>query len=141
MATRKMASFTIKVDCIVAVVTNSWYIPSATEIQNIQIGEHDEVYLYRGNKQLIYSHFVGFEGDGDVVRRVPIPIYMVFPRLFACPTLNTANFKIGEILSSFTCFQFIIIVTFTEFEANVSVVFDDNHLVSENFPIQLTRSH
>ncbi|RWS20406.1 Down syndrome critical region protein 3-like protein, partial [Leptotrombidium deliense] len=39
------------------------YARDATEIQNIQIGE------------------------GDVCRGVPIPIYMVFPRLFTCPTL------------------------------------------------------
>lgn len=43
----------------------------ATEIQNIQIG------------------------DGDVPQNINIPIYMVFPRLFTCPTLITKNFKIG----------------------------------------------
>lgn len=68
----------------------------ATEIQNIQIGE------------------------GDVCRNVPIPIYMIFPRLFTCPTLNTNNFKI-------------------EFEVNIIVVFQDDHLVTENFPIKLLR--
>lgn len=45
---------------------------SATEIQNIQIA------------------------DGDVARSMAIPIYMVFPRLFTCPTLSTNNFKVGE---------------------------------------------
>ena len=68
----------------------------ATEIQNIQIGE------------------------GDVCRNIPIPIYMIFPRLFTCPSLNTSNFKI-------------------EFEVNVIVVFQDDHLVTENFPIKLLR--
>ena len=68
----------------------------ATEIQNIQIGE------------------------GDVCRNIPIPIYMIFPRLFTCPTLNTSNFKI-------------------EFEVNIIVVFQDDHLVTENFPIKLLR--
>jgi len=72
------------------------YSKDATEIQNIQIG------------------------TGNVMRNVPIPIHMVFPRLFTCPTLSTPNFKL-------------------EFEINISVVFEDNHLVSENFPIQLTR--
>ena len=47
-------------------------IHTATEIQNIQIGE------------------------GDVCRGLTIPIYMVFPRLFTCPTLATSNFKVGE---------------------------------------------
>lgn len=47
------------------------YSRDATEIQNIQIA------------------------DGDVCRGLPIPIHMVFPRLFTCPTLETTNFKIG----------------------------------------------
>ncbi|KAK3521790.1 hypothetical protein QTP70_018289, partial [Hemibagrus guttatus] len=46
------------------------YARDATEIQNIQIAE------------------------GDVCHGLPIPIYMVFPRLFTCPTLETTNFKV-----------------------------------------------
>jgi len=45
---------------------------SATEIQNIQIGE------------------------GNVPCGMAIPIYMIFPRLFTCPTLSTSNFKVGK---------------------------------------------
>uniref|UniRef100_A0A8C6AT21 Vacuolar protein sorting-associated protein 26C n=1 Tax=Monodon monoceros TaxID=40151 RepID=A0A8C6AT21_MONMO len=47
------------------------YARDATEIQNIQIA------------------------DGDVCRGLSVPIYMVFPRLFTCPTLETTNFKVG----------------------------------------------
>ncbi|GLG95709.1 Putative down syndrome critical region protein 3 [Gryllus bimaculatus] len=47
------------------------YAKDATEIQNIQIGE------------------------GNVPCGIAIPIYMVFPRLFTCPTLSTSNFKVG----------------------------------------------
>jgi len=72
------------------------YARDATEIQNIQIG------------------------DGDVCRGVAIPIYMIFPRLFTCPTLITSNFKI-------------------EFEVNLVIIFEDNHLITENFPIKLIR--
>lgn len=72
------------------------YAKDATEIQNIQIA------------------------DGNVVRGVAIPIYMIFPRLFTCPTLSTNNFKV-------------------EFEINIVLVFQDDHLVTENFPIKLTR--
>lgn len=72
------------------------YARDPTEIQNIQIAE------------------------GDVCRGVPIPIYMVFPRLFTCPTLSTSNFKV-------------------EFEVNIVIIFKDDHLVTENFPINLTR--
>ncbi|KAJ8922342.1 hypothetical protein NQ315_004285 [Exocentrus adspersus] len=72
------------------------YAREATEIQNIQIG------------------------DGDVPRNIPIPIYMIFPRLFTCPTLITNNFKI-------------------EFEVNIVVVFENDHLITNNFPIILVR--
>ncbi|XP_042900290.1 vacuolar protein sorting-associated protein 26C isoform X2 [Parasteatoda tepidariorum] len=73
------------------------YSRDATEIQNIQIGE------------------------GDVCRNILIPIHMIFPRLFTCPTLVTNNFKI-------------------EFEVNVVVVFEDEHIITENFPIVIVRA-
>ncbi|KAK2823443.1 hypothetical protein Q7C36_020043 [Tachysurus vachellii] len=72
------------------------YARDATEIQNIQIAE------------------------GDVCHGLPIPIYMVFPRLFTCSTLETTNFKV-------------------EFEVNVVIVFHDDHLITENFPLKLCR--
>ena len=52
----------------------SCLIISVSEIQNIQIA------------------------DGDVCRNMPIPIYMVFPRLFTCATVEAPNFKIGNVL-------------------------------------------
>eukprot|EP00794_Sanderia_malayensis_P010876 gene10875-12032_t len=58
--------------------------------------------------------------DGDVCRGCSIPIYMIFPRLFTCPTLATTNFKI-------------------EFELNLVIIFVDDHLVTENFPIRIYR--
>lgn len=48
------------------------YSRDATEVQNIQIG------------------------DGNLLRNNNIPIHMVLPRLFTCPTLITSNFKIGK---------------------------------------------
>eukprot|EP00042_Codosiga_hollandica_P027265 m.134026 g.134026 ORF g.134026 m.134026 type:complete len:299 (+) comp52439_c1_seq1:94-990(+) len=68
----------------------------STEIQNIQIGE------------------------GDVMKNLLIPIYMVFPRLFTCPTTETDTFKI-------------------EFEVNVVIVLANQEVVTENFPIKLVR--
>ncbi|XP_045468833.1 uncharacterized protein LOC123676721 isoform X2 [Harmonia axyridis] len=47
------------------------FAKESTEIQNIQIG------------------------DGDIPQNTEIPIYMIFPRLFTCPTLIEHNFKIG----------------------------------------------
>mmetsp|Transcript_84735 Transcript_84735/g.164392 ORF Transcript_84735/g.164392 Transcript_84735/m.164392 type:complete len:301 (-) Transcript_84735:42-944(-) len=68
----------------------------ATEIQNIQIG------------------------DGDICRNLVIPLYMIFPRLFTCPTMITDTFKV-------------------EFEINLIVVFGDGYMVTEGFPIELYR--
>lgn len=49
------------------------YLLPATEIQNIQVA------------------------DGNVCPMINIPIYMIFPRLFSCPTLLTENnFKVGK---------------------------------------------
>ena len=47
------------------------HVCAVTEIQNIQVAE------------------------GDLMRALAVPLYMVFPRLFSCPTLHTPNFKIG----------------------------------------------
>lgn len=73
------------------------YSRDATEVQNIQLG------------------------DGNLLRQVPIPIHMILPRIFSCPTLITSNFKI-------------------EFEINLVIIFEDNYLITENFPIKLIRS-
>ncbi|ALC45131.1 CG4074 [Drosophila busckii] len=72
------------------------YSKDATEVQTIQIA------------------------DGNVMPKLEIPIYMVLPRLFTCPTLLTKNFKI-------------------EFELNLVVVFKED-TVSENFKIVLRRA-
>jgi len=57
---------------------------------------------------------------GDVVRNMVIPIYMVLPRVYTCPTLTTATFSVG-------------------FEVNLQVIFEDGYMVSETFPIGLHR--
>lgn len=59
-------------------------------------------------------------GDGDVCRNMAIPMYMVFPRLYSCPSLVTNSFKI-------------------EFEINLIVSFINGFTVTENFPIRLYR--
>ncbi|KAI9588115.1 vacuolar protein sorting-associated protein 26C [Glossina fuscipes] len=74
------------------------YAKDATEIETIQIA------------------------DGNVCPKLDIPLYMILPRLFTCPTLITKNFKI-------------------EFEVNLVIIFKDDYLISENFPIVLHRLH
>ena len=68
----------------------------ATEIQNIQIA------------------------DGPVCHGWPIPVHMIFPRLFTCPTVSTRTFKV-------------------DFEVNLVILFSDGHLLTENFPLKLYR--
>ena len=59
-------------------------------------------------------------GDGNVTRSLVVPMYMVFPRLFSCPTVINRHFKI-------------------EFEINLLIVFGDGHLITENFPLKIFR--
>jgi hypothetical protein len=68
----------------------------ATEVQTIQIGE------------------------GNVSRNIVVPMYMVFPRLFSCPTVNSKNFKL-------------------DWEVNLQVLFENGYMVTENFQIVLYR--
>ena len=59
-------------------------------------------------------------GEGNVTRSLVVPMYMVFPRLFSCPTVVNRQFKI-------------------EFEVNLLIVFGDGHLITENFPLKVFR--
>jgi hypothetical protein len=78
------------------VITDGSPNREATEIQNIQIGE------------------------GNVCRNMIVPMYMIFPRLFSCPTIISSKFKI-------------------EFEVNLIVVFCDGYMITENLPLHLGR--
>jgi hypothetical protein len=60
-------------------------------------------------------------GDGDVVRGMVIPLYLIFPRIYTTPSLSTAQFKV-------------------EFEVNLLVIFNDGYQISESFPISLHRT-
>ena len=72
------------------------YSKDPTEIQNIQIA------------------------DGDVCHGLSIPIFMIFPRLFTCPSLSTPNFKI-------------------DFEISIVVLLVGDLMLTETFPIQISR--
>ena len=58
--------------------------------------------------------------NGDVIHNLSIPVYMMFPRLFCCPTMETINFKIA-------------------FELNIAILFTNDVVITENFPLRLTR--
>jgi len=72
------------------------FAKEATEIQNIQIT------------------------DGDVAPGLKVPIFMIFPRLFTCPTVAARTFKV-------------------DFEVNIVLMFPDGRLVSKKFPLALVR--
>lgn len=68
----------------------------ATEIQLIQIGE------------------------GDVGRKVEIPLFMIFPKYFSCPNFNYKEFSVN-------------------FEVNFIVILMDGFKITQNFPFYLVR--
>ena len=108
----------------------------ATEIQNIQIGDGDVCrnLVRRGGRGLVNTQDLdartaNLRAHLPPATRLPlpgfrslkvIPLYMIFPRLFTCPTMLTELFKV-------------------EFEVNLIVVFADGYMVTENFPIVLYR--
>jgi hypothetical protein len=112
---------------------------AATEIQNIQIAE------------------------GDVCRQLVIPIFMIFPRLFTCPSTAARTFKIEfEVplpppgMDNERSMEAQSIHTTRSHQphahdrtrhaprhtpqVNLVVLFEDGHLVTENFPIRLIRT-
>ncbi|TRY77069.1 hypothetical protein TCAL_00023 [Tigriopus californicus] len=60
--------------------------------------------------------------DGDVPRSLKIPLHMVLPQLFACATIKSADIRV-------------------EFNINVLVILDDDHIVAESIPIDIYRHH
>lgn len=58
--------------------------------------------------------------DGNAIPNQNIPLYMVFPRLFTCPTVSVQQFRI-------------------EFEVNLVVHFVEGLSITENFPLKLFR--
>lgn len=69
---------------------------NATEVQNIQVA------------------------DGNPISGLEIPLYMLFPKIYSCPTYIHPAFKI-------------------EFQVNLIVIFQNGYQLTENFPIRLYR--
>eukprot|EP01117_Protostelium_nocturnum_P004110 TRINITY_DN1539_c0_g1_i1.p1 TRINITY_DN1539_c0_g1~~TRINITY_DN1539_c0_g1_i1.p1 ORF type:complete len:306 (-),score=94.70 TRINITY_DN1539_c0_g1_i1:37-954(-) len=92
----KIKSIEIQLVRVETCGTAEGFSKESTEIQNIQVA------------------------DGDIPHGISVPLFMIFPRLFTCPTLHSKNFKI-------------------DFEVNIVVLLTDSHLVTRNFPINLVR--
>ncbi|KAF2362605.1 Vacuolar protein sorting protein 26 related [Trinorchestia longiramus] len=58
--------------------------------------------------------------DGDVARGLVIPLYLPLPRAFTCASVAAPNFAI-------------------EFRLTIQLAFCNDHLVTETFPVNLTR--
>jgi hypothetical protein len=100
----------------------------ATEIQNIQIA------------------------FGDVCRKLAMPLYFIFPRLFTCPTMLTPGFKVEfevnllVIFQNGACFLMLriadVLYPLLMLYANALYphgLLAAGHMVTENFPITLVR--
>uniref|UniRef100_A0A6G1S8D3 Down syndrome critical region protein 3 n=1 Tax=Aceria tosichella TaxID=561515 RepID=A0A6G1S8D3_9ACAR len=91
--------------------------PSSVPLDVSSSGLHDDRESSRDATEVQNIQIV----DGNPLRNMPISIHMVLPKLFTCPTVITAAFRI-------------------EFEINLVIIFNDNYVVTENFPIKLIRS-
>lgn len=73
--------------------------------------------------------------DGDICRGLPLPIYMILPRLLTCPTLSSGSFSL----------EFGLSITIT-FEAEISKFYAQSDstapkewVAMETLPLRLTR--
>ena len=58
--------------------------------------------------------------DGDVIRNLEIPLYMLLPKVYSSPTMIHDKFRI-------------------EFQVNVIVIFINGYQLTENYPIRVYR--
>jgi hypothetical protein len=105
---------------------NGHVIVHESEIQiksvELQFVRNETIYL-PGNESLTeISEIQNLQiGDGDVNREVEIPLFMIFPKLFACSTVETKITKLS-------------------FEVNLIIVLVNGLVITENFPINTWRS-
>ena len=88
----------------------------------MQFIRNETVYLPNGESLTEISEIQNLQiGDGDVIKNIEIPLFMIFPRFFTCA--NTEN-KITKL----------------NFEMNIIVVLNNGFVITENFPINTWRS-
>jgi hypothetical protein len=64
-----------------------------------QLVRNEIVYLSNGDSVTEVSEIQNLQiGDGDVLRGVDIPLYMIFPRFFSCANLSTKIAKVMILL-------------------------------------------
>lgn len=88
----------------------------------LQFLRHEIVYLPGIGKLEESSEIQNLQiGDGDVNRNIEIPLFMLFPRVFSCASLDTKDYKIN-------------------FEMNIMIVLSNGYVIADNFPINTWRS-
>jgi hypothetical protein len=105
---------------------NGYVMVKESEIQikslELQFVRNEMVFLPNGDVLTEISEIQNLQiGDGDVNREVEIPLFIIFPRFFACASLES---KIAKIT----------------FEINLIVVLVNGFVITENFPINTWRS-
>jgi hypothetical protein len=118
---KEIKSIELQLVCVETIHTTSDVITEASQIQKIQIAE------------------------GDVPRNMTIPLYMIFPRLYCCPTLisqGSCSLPVGSFGYSCLHTYCLHIAEFRiEFEVNLIIVLGDGYMLTENFPLVLHREH
>ena len=94
----------------------------AISVLELQLARIESVYIPTSNQYTVEaSEVINLQiGKGNICRDLVLPIYMVFPRLWSCPTVISSEFKI-------------------EFEINLHITFEDGIKITEKFPIHLSR--
>ena len=95
----------------------------STQIKSIEL-------QFIRNEQVLHPEFKGLSevseiqnlqiGDGDVIRDLEIPIFMIFPRHFCCANLDTKDASIS-------------------FSMNLIIVLVNGVVIMENYPVNLWR--
>ncbi len=105
---------------------NGFIIVKESEIPikslELQFIRNEKVFLPGGEQITEISEIQNLQiGDGDVIKNIEIPLFMIFPRFFTCATLDNKITKLN-------------------FEMNIIVVLNNGFVITENFPINTWRS-
>ena len=85
----------------------------------LQFMRSEKVYVKGSEPIKEFSEIQNLQiGDGDVIKEVEIPLFMLFPRVFSCASMDTPECSVG-------------------FEMNVVIVLVNGVIIVQSFPINL----
>jgi len=105
---------------------NGFIIVKESEIPikslELQFIRNETIFLPGGDQLSEISEIQNLQiGDGDVIKNIEIPLFMIFPRFFTCAAIENKITKLN-------------------FEMNIIVVLNNGFVITENFPINTWRS-